>query len=244
MIPSISESGRHGSKWNKKPQARESIVATTTIIADTARKLQGQATASVEQDSKNNEEIRVLVSYMPPKKIDTRNNVASLLLGQYWGEKVLDFFVYKGLRARLLSIVITLMWAAGQSIGILSLFGVLPSYYGILGGILTLPCLIINCYFNLILDVLKMLLKKFDTIYMIYNILGVTVSLSLILGDGRAVFVLTGFLVSGLWTTLSDAMPTGMRRITQITGMGFALTIYFVLQVGLYSNLIHVEEAR
>ncbi len=89
-----------------------------------------------------------------------------------------------------------------------------------------------------------MLLTRFDTWYMIYNILAMVVSLSLLMRDGRVVYILTGYLASGLWSTLTDAMPTGVRRSNTICGQGFAVFIILAVQAGLYFNAIAIEEER
>ena len=70
------------------------------------------------------------------------------------------------------------------------------------------------------------------------------VSLSLMLKDNRAVWICTGLLLSGLWSTLTDAMPTGMRRNTTIGGVGFGAVLFSIVQAGLYFEWIEVEEAR
>ncbi len=205
-------------------------------------KLQG--TSLSEKDHNDDKFERYISAEMIMTKISTRKNVASMLLGQRWGEAVLDVLIYKGLRSRLRSVLLLLLWWVGQILGALSLFGVLSPDYGILGGLLGLPCLIINCYFPLILDVLKMLFTRFDTWYMIYNILAVCICLPLLFRDGRGIFILTGLLISGLWSTLTDAMPTGMRRVTTICGLGFAICLIFAIQAGLYFNAIAIEDAR
>ena len=160
------------------------------------------------------------------------------------GEAFLDFCLYKGIRGVVISASMFIIWCIGHVVGLITLFGVLPPDFGILGGLLTLPSVLINGYSLLIIDVLKMLLIRFDTYYLMYNVVTVVVSLSLMLKDNRAVWICTGCLLSALWSTLTDAMPTGMRRVTTISGMGFSLVLLSIIQAGLYFEWIEVEEAR
>ena len=219
---------------------RESVNETIGMVGEGLQKL--QATSSNEEMNITPE--RYLTADMDLVKVDTRRNIATVLLGQEMGEALLDFCIYKGIRGVVISVSMAILWFIGHIVGLITLFGVLPPDFGILGGLLALPGLVINCYSLLIIDVLKMLLIRFDTYYLMYNVVTVVVSLSLMLKDNRAVWICTGVLLSGLWSTLADAMPTGMRRITTIGGMGFAVVGISAIQAGLYFEWIEVEEAR
>ncbi len=71
---------------------------------------------------------------------------------------------------------------------------------------------------------------------------GATVTLSLILQDYRIAFVVLGFTPCGVWSTLGDAMPSGMRRRTSILGPGLGVTLLMILQIGLFMKLIAITE--
>ena len=204
-----------------------------------------QKASSVNGNEQNTDQVgRYMTPDMEVVMVNTRRNIATFLLGQERGEAVLDFLIYKGLRAKVLSVLLMVMWMTGQILGVLSLHDVVSPAYGRLGGLLTLPCLLICGYSVLIIDVLKKLLRRFDTYYLIFNIVGSVVSLSLLLKDDRVVYICTGFLISGIWSTLADAMPTNSRRNGTIFGLGLGLVLLGSTLWGLYRKSVKITEAR
>ena len=78
---------------------RESVNETIGMVGEGLQKL--QATSSNEE--KNITPERYLTADMDLVKVDTRRNIATVLLGQETGEALLDFCVYKGIRGVVIS---------------------------------------------------------------------------------------------------------------------------------------------
>ena len=237
--PGASQLERSNSSKRKVKVQRESVVDTIDMVGQGLQKL--QSTSSNKE--KNNKPERYLSADMDMVKVDTRRNIATVLLGQAWGEAMLDFFIYKGMLARVICVLLFALWIVGQFMGLISLFGVFADFRT-LAGLLTLLCVFICGYSLLIIDVLKELLKRFDTFNLMYNVITLVVCLSLILRDDRKVWVCTALLLSGLWSTVADAMPTFMRQITKIFWLGCGVVTLSTIQVGLYFNFIKAKEAR
>lgn len=70
---------------------------------------------------------------------------------------------------------------------------------------------------------------------------GFIIAYCLLLQDSR-IALLPACLMSGIWTVLTDAMPTGLRRIATICGLGFAILLLLSFQLGLYFQWIHINE--
>ena len=104
--------------------------------------------------------IRYLRPTMESVEINTRRNLASLVLGEKYGTMIVDLVVY---RHATWGFAIYFLWVAGCVLGGLSLFGILPSYWSFVGSALSMPAVILNAYFLLIIQIVKMLLRRFDT---------------------------------------------------------------------------------
>ena len=100
--------------------------------------------------------------------------------------------------------------------------------YSLIGGLMTLPCLIFIGFAPLLVEVYIMLLYIFDTWYLLFNSLGFVISLSLMLQDLRiAGEILT--LVGFLWSFFVDAMPNRQRIYTTIGGLAFGVCVCVIL---------------
>ncbi len=67
------------------------------------------------------------------------------------------------------------------------------------------------------------------------------VALSVLLQDVRMAIAIAG-LISGTWSTFSDAMPTGVRRIVTIVGVTSGILFIAAVQLGLFFKLIHITD--
>ncbi len=74
--------------------------------------------------------------------------------------------------------------------------------------------------------------------------LGFVVALSLILPDSRANFTSIVLPLCCIWSSLADATPSGIRRISTICGIGFGCIFLLSIQVGLVMKWISVTEVK
>jgi hypothetical protein len=234
---SPSKLKRSSSSSKKRKKARKSVVEAMTFLMD---HISNKAPMNEVEDV-----TRILVPEMTIQRIDTKRCLATVWFGQYWGEKVLYAFIYReGWATRTLAVVSALVFIAGHVVGFLSLLGVLSTNYSLVGGALTLPHAILYGYLPLIVDVLVMLFTRFETFYMIYNIVGMTMCVFILMDDGRSIYVILGFLVSALYIALTDASPSNVRRINTLVGLGFGLLVLISLQACLFLKTIKTTPFR
>jgi hypothetical protein len=77
--------------------------------------------------------------------------------------------------------------------------------------------------------------------YILVNLSGAVVAVSIMVNDER----IASFLVLqlfGVWSAFVDAMPSGMRRVTCIRGLGVAVFCFVVIQFGLFFKLIIITD--
>ena len=184
---------------------------------------------------------RMIVAKLQPMVINTRNNIALAIFGEINSEKILDLLIYsKNSWTFRLKLFIGISWFTGIILILLALVFVVPSHYGVFGGILTLPGLMIN-FTLLIIDVCRMLIAKFDTWYMVCNIFGFYIGISLVLQDYRIIGLGMGVLIGYFWSLFADAMPAGFRRSSTIFGIGIGLFGLVFIQTSLYYDWIKAK---
>jgi hypothetical protein len=130
---------------------RSTKVVATEAILEAASKLAGKGDEEVF--------VRLLRPATGPMEINTRENLATVIFGQKYGEIVVDKLIY---RNPVFAVSMLILWIIGSVIGTLSLFNVLPPIYAIIGGIFLLPT-ITNGYLLLIIHISKILVRRFET---------------------------------------------------------------------------------
>ena len=231
-----------GRKSVKKKNPRITLnrgVVRPSILAAGAASLE-----ALERGGGDNEtEVRVIRAVYVPREINTRRNVISAILGSRRGEAVLDFLYYKSKVGGAFSKSLVLVWCIGNVMGILGLLKIVPSWVAALGGILTVPGVVVNAYFLMLTEIVAMLLQTFDVWYMMYNWIGFIICLCLLMPDLRVVYLLLT-TISGIGAIFADALPAGARRLFTLIGLGFGLLYLVTIQCGLFFKLMPVEEFR
>ena len=224
-------------KSNKNKSKKNEKTLRPSIISAGGQILEALESTPVEEGDD-----RLLMSKMEPIKVETKNNIAAAVLGKDNGEATLDFFLYSK-NTNNASRILFYCFCLGHILGTSSLFKIISPEIGAIGSLFTFPNVFVNVCLPLITDILKLLFQKFDSWYMIYNVLGATIGLCLLLQDLRMIYVIViGFIGNAI--IFMDALPSGLRRITQINGLGFTIIILVIVQIGLYYNWFQVENVE
>ena len=218
-------------KWKRKKKPfsiRPSMLATGEVL------LKALASTSSEDDT------RMVVAQMEPFKVESKKNIACAVLGNKKGESIVNFFIYNK-KTRIISHILAGIYIIGHIVGILSLFRIISPDIGAVGAFTTIPSVITSAVLLFITDILIMLLLRFETWYMIYNLLGACVALCLLLRDIRMIYIIIGLGISAPTSAFFDSLPSGHRRLAQIIIVGTGLMFLGTLQLGLYYNWYQVE---
>ena len=182
------------------------------------------------------EDKRLMMGSMEPLEVNTKKNLATILMGPIYAEATLDFFIFtkNNNRKGWIKWIIYCSWAVGSIVGLISLTKLIQTEWGAVGALMGLPNIIINGIFPLMTDILQVLVIKFDTWYMIYNMFGAFVGLCFLFQDFRILFLVKFLAVDCPISALWDALPSKIRIASQILGMGAAFLIMTAIQIGLY----------
>ena len=203
----------------------------------------GEEMLNAVGDIQMEEEKRLAVAKMEPFEVKTKYNIATAAFGKENGEAILDFTLYNKKTGPVGNITMFSFFCLGNILGALSLFNIISPEIGAIGVLFTFPTMIFQNILALITDLLLILLRKYDTWYMIYNTIGACAGLCLLLQDLRMFYVIIS-CVSVSISSFYDALPEKLRRINQINGAGFAIILLCVFQVGLYCNWFQVQHVE
>ena len=206
---------------------RASLIASAELLADLASFIYAN------QSGGTSEEALLLSPNSPILRIDPKETIGKVLFGEK-ARVFLSELNSMNPKHRTYEATTNVVVNVGNTLAWLTLFGVLPPWYSIF----VIPYILQTLqatFLVLNVQLVKLLLCRFDTYFMIYNTVGFFLSMAVLSNDSRSLFwVLTG--LTNLWGPLFMDADTDQKKV-KLRGCAYVFLSLFGILV-LYCPLV------